>query len=171
MPLAHSRFLFLLAFIACASILGAAVYLQYAFSLGPCLLCWLQRLLILVGAVISLSAALHGPGVTGRRWYSALLLLTALVGGVTAGSQVWLQTASMDALVPIMAALEHLLYALALFSQIDALHGEMNLCAEINWSLFGISLPEWSLLGFTALSLFALWPLCSGWRRLSPAED
>ncbi len=168
---AHSRFLFFLAFIACASILGAAVYLQYAFSLVPCVLCWLQRALMSVCAVICLIAALQGPGTTGRRRYSALFLLAALAGGVAAGGQVWLQTASMDALVLITASLEQILYALPLFAQIDQLFMKVQLCAQINWSLFGISLPEWSLLAFSALSLFALWPLCSGWRRPSSVED
>jgi len=171
MPRAHSRFLFLLAFIACASILGAAVYLQSAFSLESCLLCSLQRALMLVGAAICLGAALQGPAATGRRCYSALLLLTTLAGGFTAGAQVWLQTASTDALVPIIAWVEHLLYALSFFQQIDRVPVEIYLCAEINWSLFGISLPEWSLLAFSALSLFSLWPLVSGWRCLCAVED
>lgn len=171
MPRAHSRFLFFLAFIACASILGAGVYLQHAFSLVPCVLCWLQRALMLACAVICLVAALHGPGTGGRRCYGALFLLAALAGGVAAGAQVWLQTAPLDALVSIIASLERILDALAPFAEIDRLFMKMQRCAEINWSLFGISLPEWSLLGFSALSLFALWPLCSGWRRPSPLED
>ena len=171
MPRAHSRFLFLLAFIACASTLGAAVYLQFAFSLTPCLLCWVQRALVLAAASICLAAVLQGPGVSGRRWYAALLLLTTLAGAVTAAWQVWLQTASMDELVPIIASVEQVLHVLSLFPHIDLVYMEINLCAEVNWSLFGISFPEWSLLAFSALNLFALWPLCSGWRRVSSVED
>lgn len=171
MPLAHLRFLFLLAFIACASILGAAIYLQQVFLLEPCLLCLVQRVVMLACAIICLCVAIHEPSVVAGRFYSALLLLTALSGGIAAGTQVWLQTASMDALVPLMAVVERILYALHLFQEIDPLRAKVLACAEINWSLFGFSIPEWSLLAFCAVGLFALWALCRGWRRFSTAED
>lgn len=131
----------------------------------------MQRALMLACAVICLTAALHGPEVSARRWYAALLLLMALAGAVTAAEQVWLQTASMDDLVPVIASVERGLDTLSLHPHIDQVYTEINQCAEINWSLFGMSLPEWSLLAFSALSLFALWPLCSGWRRVSSMED
>lgn len=171
MPLAHLRFLFLLAFIACASVLGGSFYLQQAFSLDPCLLCWLQRLVIAACAIICLCVVVVGPGMVAGRWYSALLLLMAFSGSAAAGAQVWMQTASMDALVPLMAVLEHFLYALEQFQQIDPARAKVLMCAEINWSLFGFSIPEWSLLAFCAVGLFALWALCRGWRRFSTAED
>jgi disulfide bond formation protein DsbB len=171
MSLGHLRFLFLLAFTACASILGAAIYLQQAFFLEPCVLCLLQRLIMLVCAILCLCVAVHGPGLVGARWYSALLVLATLSGGTAAGTQVWLQTASMDVLVPLMAVIERILYTLQMFHEIDPLRAKMLMCAEVNWSLFGFSIPEWSLLAFCAVGLFALWALCRGWRQFPTAED
>ena len=38
------------------------------------------------------------------------------------------------------------------------LHGTAD-CAEVKWTLFGLSLPEWSMLAFAGLILFALFQL------------
>ncbi|WP_122235168.1 disulfide bond formation protein B, partial [Pseudomonas syringae group genomosp. 3] len=84
----------------------------------------------------------------------------------TAGAQVWLQTASVDQLIPFIARLEHLLSLLSLDTCVDRLRSDAMLCAEINWSLFGITLPEWSLLAFTGFTAVSLYPLFSellGW--------
>ncbi|MNM95911.1 disulfide bond formation protein B [compost metagenome] len=38
------------------------------------------------------------------------------------------------------------------------LHGTAD-CAEVTWTLFGMSIPEWSLLAFAGCILFALYQL------------
>ncbi len=38
------------------------------------------------------------------------------------------------------------------------LHGTAE-CAEVNWTMLGLSIPEWSLLGFIAMLAFAGWQL------------
>ncbi|RMN32868.1 Disulfide bond formation protein B [Pseudomonas coronafaciens pv. zizaniae] len=88
-------------------------------------------------------------------------MLIALAGAGTAGAQVWLQTASADQLIPFIARLEYVLGLLSLDTCVDRLRHDAMLCAEVTWSLFGISLPEWSLLAFTGLVLLPLYPLFS----------
>lgn len=171
MPLARTRSLFFLTFIACASIIGTVVYLQRAFGLTPCVLCIWQRWGFLLCAAMSLAAALHAPGTTGSRRYGVLLLLLASSGATLAGAQVWLQTATADELIPVIATIERVLDFLFLGDLVDRLRLDASLCAEINWSLFGISLPEWSLLAFVGLALLALYPLRRASARLSGAES
>jgi disulfide bond formation protein DsbB len=88
-----------------------------------------------------------------------------------AGAQVWLQTATDDELVPVIAAIEHGLDFVFPGNITDRLRIDAILCAEINWSLFGISLPEWSLLAFVGLALLAIYPLFRAPVRLSGAES
>ncbi len=38
------------------------------------------------------------------------------------------------------------------------LHGSAD-CAKVTWTLFGISIPEWSLLAFIGMILFSLYLL------------
>jgi disulfide bond formation protein DsbB len=171
MPLARTRSLFFLAFIACALIIGTVVYLQRVFGLTPCVLCIWQRWGFLLCAAMSLAAALHAPGTAGCRCYGVLILLFALSGATLAGAQVWLQTATADELIPVIAAIERGLDFLFLGDLVDRLRLDAGMCAEINWSLFGISLPEWSLLAFVGLALLALYPLRRPSPRLSGAES
>lgn len=105
------------------------------------------------------------------RRYSLGFLLIALTGLVTAGAQVWLQTASADQLIPFITKLEHLLSLLSLDMCIDRLRSDAMFCAEITWTLFGISLPEWSLLAFTGLALLPLYPLFSEFSHWLATKD
>ncbi|MCI3943090.1 disulfide bond formation protein B [Pseudomonas syringae] len=161
MYLARSRFLFFLASLVCALIVGAALCLQQNFGLEPCVLCIVQRAVFVACGLLALAAACHAPGRKGWRRYSLGLLLIALTGAGTAGAQVWLQTASADQLIPFIARLEYVLGLLSLDTCVDRLRHDAMLCAEVTWSLFGISLPEWSLLAFTGLVLLPVYPLFS----------
>ncbi|AHG38759.1 acetyltransferase [Pseudomonas syringae CC1557] len=161
MYLARTRFLYFLVSLACVLIIGTAIYVQQAFGLEPCILCILQRVAFVTCGVLALAAACHAPGAAGLRRYSLGLLLFTLAGMGTAGVQVWLQTASVDQLIPFIARLEHLLSFLSLDMCIDRVRSDAMLCAEITWSLLGMSLPEWSVLAFAGLAAAALYPLSS----------
>lgn len=170
MQLARTRSLFFLAFIACALILGAAVYLQHAYGLEPCMLCHFQRSAIIGCGLVCLAATLHSPGPRGWSRYSLALLIIASIGAATAGGHVGLQTATPDQQALVMLWCESLLNNFWLDALVAGLDSELIFCAEINWSLFGISLPEWSLLAFVALMLLACHPLASGLTRRLAAE-
>lgn len=170
MCLACARSLFLSAFIACALILGATFYLQLGVGLDPCLLCITQRAMLAATAVLCLAAACHAPTVKGCRRYGVVMFLVALCGACVAGGQVWLQTATDDQVVPIIARIETALSALSLDRWIDRMGSEFRFCAEINWTLFGFSLPEWSLLAFVALMLLACYPVFAS-RKHHPVTE
>jgi disulfide bond formation protein DsbB len=165
MHLARLRTLFFLASNACASFLGAGIYLEY--HLGPSLnpLCLLQRCLYAAYGVICLLAVVHAPGKRGWRAYSGGLLLIAASGAAIAGRQVFLQASPPEDMASCLANLHYLVdtqpYLKVL---ILVLQGNAG-CSEINWSLFGLSIPEWSLLAFTGLSLFALYFLLIDFMR------
>ncbi|WP_122314740.1 disulfide bond formation protein B [Pseudomonas cichorii] len=172
MHLARTRSLFFLAFIASALILGTAIYLQKAFGLPPCALCFFQRAIIIGCGLLCLVAFIHAPQAAGWRRYCVFLLLLALLGALGAGIQIWLQTASAEELAPIFNRYEHLLDALSRDGGNERLRSDAYVCAEINWSLFGITLPEWSLLAFLILGFLALYPLFSELRRwMSPGGN
>jgi disulfide bond formation protein DsbB len=85
-----------------------------------------------------------------------LALLFAGAGAATAGRQIWLQGIPADQLPACLPSLDYMMEALP-FQEIVrlVLHGSAD-CAEVNWTLFGMSIPEWSLLGFVAMLAFAL---------------
>ena len=171
MHLARTRSLFFLAFIACASIIGSVVYLQRVIGLSPCLLCWLQRCAFIASGALSLIATIQAPGKSGSLWYASVLLLIALTGAAMAGGQVWLQTATADEVIPVIAWFERLFDWLAMHGLVNRLLSDAAFCAEITWSLFGISLPEWSLLAFVGLAMIALYALFRASSPLPTAES
>lgn len=159
MSLARPRSLFLLGFLGCVVLMGVALYLEHAVGLTPCPLCIVQRICVIAFGVFCLIAAIHGPGRTGQRVYAAFALLSGAAGAATAGRQVWLQSVPADQLPSCLPSLEYMMGALP-FQEIVrlVLHGTAD-CAEVTWTLFGLSIPEWSLLAFAGMILFALYQL------------
>lgn len=156
MALANPRSLFLLAFLGCLALMGGALYLEHVVGLNPCPLCIVQRIFVMLFAIVCLIAAIHAPARTGRRVYAVLALLCAAGGAGTAARQVWLQSVPADQLEACLPSLEFMMEALPLQDIVSLVfHGTAD-CAEVTWTLFGLSLPEWSLLAFVGMALFAL---------------
>ena len=156
MLLARSRSLYLLVSLACLAVLGAAFYLEMQVGLEPCSLCITQRVLLGAVTLTCLAVAAHSPQRIGWRIYSFLVLLLALAGGLSATRQIWLQ-----AQPPMLSQGCHpgLDYMVQVWSPAELWHALLlgtPECARINWTLFGLSLPEWSLLAFAGVALFAL---------------
>lgn len=165
MHLARTRSLFFLVFFACALIVGAAVYLERVVGSAPCPLCFAQRALLLTCSGVCLVAALHAPGSVGWRIYSGVLLFVSSMGAALAGRQVWLQASPPDNPAACLTNLQYLLDTQPWLKVLAMIFVGSAGCSEITWSLFGISLPEWSLLAFAGISLFALYYLFIEFRR------
>ena len=54
------RVLFAAMFVASATLLGTAFYMEYVMYLEPCPLCMMQRIWVGIAGLISLAAAIHG---------------------------------------------------------------------------------------------------------------
>jgi disulfide bond formation protein DsbB len=159
MNLASPRSLFFLAFIGCVLMMAAALYLEHVVGLAPCPLCIVQRICVIGFGLVCLVAAIHDPRKVGRRVYSVIALLFVLAGGATAIRQIWLQTIPADQLPSCLPSLEYMMDALP-FQDIArlVLHGTAE-CAEVSWTLIGLSIPEWTLLAFIAMAIFCVWQL------------
>ncbi len=159
MALVQPRTLFLLAFLGCLALMGGALYLEHVVGLNPCPLCIVQRIFVMLFGAVCLVAAIHGPGRGGRRVYAVLGLLMALGGAATAARQIWLQSVPADQLEACLPSLEFMMQALPLQEIVTLVFRGTADCAEVTWTLFGFSLPEWSLLAFLAMAVVALFQL------------
>lgn len=68
-------------------------------GLVPCPLCFSQRLLLGVYALLCLAAVLQAPGTAGIRCYARATLGCSLTGALLAARHVWLQGA--DGAIPV----------------------------------------------------------------------
>jgi disulfide bond formation protein DsbB len=151
MSLAPLRSMFFLAFMAGALTLGASFYLEYGALLQPCFLCQVQRLFLAAYALINLIAALHNPGRTGLYRYGLASMGCACFGAITAVRQVLLQNTSSDQVQNCWPSLQYMIENLSFWQALRSMFNGTVDCVEVKWTLFDLSLPEWSLLFFLAM--------------------
>lgn len=151
-----SRKVFLLIFTGCAVMMAVALYMEHVLELQPCYLCITQRVFVILVAAVALLAAVHNPGGTGRKIYAGLMAAAALGGSFFSVKQLWLQSLPEDQVPACGPPAEYLFEVLDLSEALSMLlQGDGN-CAEVQWTLMGISIPGWTLLGFLGLILLAV---------------
>lgn len=155
--LLNYRVLNLLGAAGCAAgLLMAIFYFQKVLGLEPCPMCIFQRLAMLATGGVFLLAALHGPRRGGRWVYSLLCLVTAGAGALIAGRHTWLQKLPEDQRPSCGPTLDYLVDMMPLREVVETvLRGDGN-CARIDWTLFGQSLPAWTMAFFMGLIVWAL---------------
>ncbi len=150
-----TRTLHLVLGLGCFVLVGfALVYLQQSAGLLPCPLCVMQRIAyLLFGATALLAAAL--PARRGGRWlYFALLEAWALAGATIAAWQVYLTYHPQAAECGISAE-ERFLNSLPLAHWWPAMFEANGDCTKVDWTFFGLSVPELSLIAFAVLAIAA----------------
>lgn len=158
MFLAPSRFLFLLLFLMGALLLAASVYLERSVGIDPCSLGRLQRYLLYGICLITLIAFVQGPERLSRLIFCASVFLISLLGAFAAGRQVlMLDEAGTSARLTCGPGLDYMLENFSLFEALRLAFKGSSECVRITWTLFDMSIPEWSLLVFALMSVFALY--------------
>ena len=148
------RWWYLAVAVAAFAVIGDALYLQYYKYWDPCWLCYLQRaFLILVGS-IALLAAIINPARLGARITAGLLTLTAMGGGAVSIRHLYIQSLPPDQVPSCGKTVEALIETMPYFQALLKMwHGSAE-CAE-KFGFFGITLPGWGLMFFTAVIVVA----------------
>lgn len=140
----------------CVVAMAVALYLQYGEGEEPCPLCIFQRIAMILTGCVFLVAALHGPRRWGRWIYTVLATLMAGTGVGLAARHVWLQSLPPGDTPACGPTLGYLLKMLPVNQVVQlVLKGEGS-CAAVTSTLFGVSLPIWTLLLFLLLAFYAL---------------
>lgn len=157
MMLPPRRVLFLAGFLACAGMMGFALYAQHVLLLDPCPLCIMQRVAVISLGVVFLAAALHNPTGWGRRVYAALVLVAAGSGAAVATRHVWLQNLPPDKVPTCGPGLGYMLDNFPLGDALRMVFTGSGECAEVVWRLLGLSMPSWVLVGMVGLGIYGIW--------------
>ncbi|MDP2170395.1 MAG: disulfide bond formation protein B [Rhodocyclaceae bacterium] len=146
--------------VGCALVV-CGVVLATTLNLAACPLCILQRMLYLLLGIEALFLLL-----THRHRLIALLMaVTAGTGAGIAGYQTWLQRFAQGISCGGGQAWWEQFVDWA-GKQVPLLFEASGLCSEAGWVFLGLSIAEWSLLFFSAMTLLALRALLmSGTRR------
>ena len=146
-----------LGFLACAGLIGYALYLQYYEYQDPCPLCLLQRIVFIALMALFLAAAVHGPGRAGAMIHGGLQFLTAAAGAAIATRHVWLQHLPPDKVAECGPSLEFTLRKFPLFQALEKVLGGTGQCAEAGWKFLGLTIAGWSLVWFVLLGSLAVY--------------
>jgi disulfide bond formation protein DsbB len=159
MTIPTSRSINMLMAVGCAGLMGIALYFEHIQGLEPCYLCIMQRVMVITTGLLALLAVVHNPGLVGIRVYAGLTAVSASGGGMVSIRQLWLQSLPKDQVPACGPSLDYMMDVFPLFEVIGMLIKGDGSCAEILWSLFGISMPGWVLVAFGGLLLISLYQL------------
>jgi disulfide bond formation protein DsbB len=154
--LQNRRVLNLVGFIGCAGLMAYALFAQHGLQLDPCPLCILQRLAVIALGLLFLLAAVQNPGRVGAAVYAALLALVTAAGAGVAGRHVWLQNLPPDKVPACGPGLDFMLEAFPLAEALQMVLSGSGECAEVSWSLLGLSMPAWVLIVICAAGLYGI---------------
>jgi disulfide bond formation protein DsbB len=150
----------LLGLLACAALIGYALYAQYGMGLEPCPLCILQRVAVIAAGVLFLLAFLHNPADRGARVYGVLIDITALAGIAVAARQMWIIAQPPGAVAECGASLDYMMAVLPWHEVLAKVLTGSGECAKVDWQFLGLNMPTWVLM---ALVVIGTWGLAVNW--------
>ncbi|HZV97715.1 MAG TPA: disulfide bond formation protein B [Methylophilaceae bacterium] len=147
---------YLLGFIASFGLVALALYLQQRYTLEPCPLCIFQRIAFLALGVLFLAAAIHNPAQTGRRLYGLLQVTAALVGAGIALRHMWIQANPDKVMTECGAGIDYIFETLPFSKALNWVFKGTGECSSMDWTFFGLTIPQLSLIGFVVLGIYAV---------------
>lgn len=147
---------YLVGFFACFGLIGLALYIQQANHLEPCPLCIFQRITFMVLGVAFLIAGIHNPGVLGRKVHMLIQLVIVLTGVGIASRHIWIQTHPDEVMAECGVGVDYLFQTLPANKAIQLVFKGSGECTSIDWTLFGLTIPQLSLMAFIVLGAYAI---------------
>jgi len=158
MTIPSRRLLNFVGFFACAGMMAYALYAEHYLQLEPCPLCVFQRIAVIGMGIAFLLLALHDPSRAKARWaYLGVLDLASLGGIVVAGRHIWLQNLPPDKVPSCGPGLGYMLDTFPFADALKMVFTGSGECATVDWSLLGLSMPTWVLIGIVSLTVFGFW--------------
>ncbi|MDZ7686314.1 MAG: disulfide bond formation protein B [Gammaproteobacteria bacterium] len=148
--------IFLLLFVGCGIAMAVALYMEHVMGMEPCPLCIFQRVMVIAAGGIGLVAGVHNPHATGIRIYALLLTVAAVIGGLFAGRQLWLQSLPKDQVPACGPGLDYLMDVFSFVEVFEMVLAGDGACAEVHWVFLGLSIPGWTMVGFVGLAAIGL---------------
>lgn len=147
---------FFMGFLGCFGLLSIGAYLQIVEKLEPCPLCISQRIALFLTGAVFLAATIHNPKSAGRKLYAVAGTLVALGGASISTRHVWLQHLPPDQVPECGPGLSYVFDHFPLTDTIKLMLSGTGDCAQIDWTLLGLSIPAWTLMAFLTLATLSI---------------
>jgi disulfide bond formation protein DsbB len=116
----------------------------------------IQRFIFIALAVLFALAALHNPKRLGSKIYAALITLCALCGAGVAGRHIWIQHLPKDEVPACGPGLDYMLENFPMSEVLKELMHGSGECAAKGWTFLALGIPEWSLIWYVLLGIWAM---------------
>ena len=143
--------------LACAGLMAYALFAQHVLGLEPCPLCIFQRVAVIALGCVFLVAGIFNPSRISAWLYALLIALSAGIGIGVAGRHVWLQNLPPDKVPACGPGLDFMMEAFPFTEVLNMVLSGSGECADIDWSLLGLSMPSWVLISLVCLAAFGIW--------------
>jgi disulfide bond formation protein DsbB len=165
----------LLGALACAGMLGYALYAEKVLGFMPCPLCMFQRVCIGALGIVFLIAGLHRVRGGGAKVYAVLVFLAAGAAIWVSGRHVWVQAQPPGTVPACGAPLDALLQMFPLLEVVRKVMTGGGECGTIDWTFLGLTMPMWVLISSATLLLIGVinnvrWPVHLAPIRLAPDQ-
>ena len=130
-------------------LLTFALVLEHIQLLEPCALCLMQRLWFVIAGFVVAAGLYHGRGARG---YAAATIVAACIGAGFAIRQLWLQSLPPDEVPACGPGINYMIDVFPFADVLRAMVLGTGNCAEVVWRFLGLSIPAWSLVGFTGIA-------------------
>lgn len=144
---------FALVFAISGALLAYAYYAQFAQGFEPCPLCILQRFAFLLITIGALGGMIHGARNAWRWLWGAIVFGGGLWGVATASRHLWLQSLPPDQVPDCGPGFAFMVEFFSLGEAIREAFTGSGECAEVDWTLLGVSMPGWTLFWYVALMI------------------
>lgn len=148
---------YVLGFLACFGIVAMALVIQTQNNLEPCPLCISQRIVFMCLGVLFLLSG-WGPA---QHWFKKLLtlvqVLTALGGVGVAIRHWWLQAHREYVIADCGVGFDYMFENFPLQKAFTLIFRGTGDCAAIDWTLFGLSLPQLALICYVFFAFYAVY--------------
>lgn len=151
-----NRWLYLAGALFASGLMGFGLFLQYVKHQDPCPLCMVQRLIFIAILAIFVLAAVHGPKRMGERIYAGVIVLLSLVGVGVASRHIWIQNLPKDQVPACGPGLDYMLDTFPLADVLKELMHGSGECAVKGWTFLTLGIPEWSLICYLGLGVWAV---------------
>ena len=141
-----------------ANILGAiiafvmiisALAIQLTFNLEPCPLCITQRIIfIVIGALFILFTLLPSNNAYIKLSHLISIIAAGLVGVIFSIRHIMIQAKIIEIPAECGIDLDYMFENFPLTEAVNLLFKGTGDCSEIDWTFFGITLPQMALLGY-----------------------
>lgn len=169
MSITSRRMINLAGFVACAAMMGYALYAEHRLMLAPCPLCVFQRVAVIALGSVFLLAAFVVPERRGSRLVAGLIGAIAAIGAGVAGRHVWLQSLPPEEVPACGPGLDYILDSFPLGEALKLVFTGSGECATVDWHFLGLSMPAWVLICLVVLGALGVWN--NARRRSSSLRD